>query len=195
MIMKLIRFEERLVEVPYGMDFKGYLIIQLDMRDMQDIMLLKSHLDEDLFKITDFNQGVMEIVDRNIFRDIGVRREDKIDALNRLHEQMNLILRTELRETPTSIKGSALWNYRDTLRKVENAVQDAKHQLSRRYKNMQKCIEELTKEEIDTLGLNVNYAEFAQSDFLAIAYKEKDSLSGDGDLIESLESLYRQDIN
>jgi len=193
--MQLIQFEERLVEKPYGIDFVGYLIIQLDMRDMQDIMLLKSHLNKELFKIIDSNKGIMEIVNHNIFCDISVRREDKIDALNRLHEQMNYILLTELQETPTTIKKSALYNYQRILREVESAVRDAEFRLSMRYGSMQKCIEELTEEEIDTLGLNVNYAEFAQSDFLAIAYKEKDSLCTDSQLIASLESLYKHDLD
>lgn len=193
--MKLIRFEERLVEVPYGKDFKGYLIVQLDFRDMDDIMLIKSHLDADLFDIIDFNKGVMEIVDCNIFCDLRMRREDKVDACNRLYEQMHFILMTELKETPTKTKKSALGNYRRTLYDVENAVRTAKGSLLRRYKDMQKLIDELTEEEIDALGLNVNYAEFAVKDFLAIAYKENEFLCADSKLIESLESAYKQDVD
>ena len=56
---------------------------------------------------------------------------------------------------------------------MENAVRTAKGSFLRRYKDMQKLIDELTEEEIDALGLNVNYAEFAVKDFHAIAYKEK----------------------
>ena len=193
--MKLIRFEERLVEFPYGKDFQGYLIIQLDMRDMQDIMLIKSHLDGDLFEIIDFNKGIMEIVDRNIFCDLRMRREDKVSACDRLYEQMHFILRTELKETPTCAKVSALSNYRRTLYAVENAVQSVQNCLSRRYKDMQKLIDELTEEEIDAVGLNVNYAEFVVKDFLAIAYKEKESLCADSKLIESLEYAYKRDID
>ena len=108
---------------------------------------------------------------------------------------MHFILMTELKETPTRTKRSALGNYRRTLYDVENAVQSAQNCLSRRYKGMQKLIDELTEEEIDAVGLNVNYAEFVVKDFLAIAYKEKESLCADSKLIESLESAYKRDID
>ena len=60
--MKLIRFEERLVEFPYGKDFQGYLIVQLDFRDMDDIMLIKSHLDGDLLRHLGLSKMRMEDV-------------------------------------------------------------------------------------------------------------------------------------
>ena len=47
----------------------------------------------------------------------------------------------------------------------------------------QKLIDELTEEEIDALGLNVNYAEFMVDDFLALVYKEKEFLCADSKLI------------
>ncbi|MDA7432318.1 hypothetical protein N8506_00385 [Synechococcus sp. AH-601-N23] len=190
--MQLIRFEERVYKYPCSQDFIGYLIIQLDTRDMQDIMLIKSSLDENSFKIIDFKKGIIEILDYNIFTSLRMRREDKVDACHRLWDQMHLIL-TELRDTPTHSKRFALQNYRTILQDIDFETR-LKSLLSKRYNVMQKYIKELTEEEIEVLGLNVNYAEFSLNDFNAIVHKEKDSPCIDGEVIATLESAYSQGI-
>jgi hypothetical protein len=161
---------------------------------MQDIVLLKDSIDENHLSVVDHEEGIMEFTDFNIFSGLNIRRQDKVDARDRLCEQMDLI-RTELQDIPTHFKKSALMNYMRNLREIDSYVQSAEYALSRRKMYMHECIDKLTKEEIDTLGLNVNYEEFSRIDFNAIAYKEKHSLCIDSELIASLESAYDKDID
>jgi len=199
--MQLIEFETRLVKdknndrYPYA--FKIYAKVSLSFQDVKDIELIKTQLTSEFLESVNWEEGTafFEPFVTNEFKH-RFRKEETINAYYRCCEELNGIFEKYLEYTHNVDKRESslniyYWN-EDCIRREVLALMES---LESRNKSIRDCVDSLSSEECELLGIKDIYSDFKENELLDFINKEKGSQCTDGEVIASLESAYSQGID
>ena len=195
--MQLIEFETRLEKPeewerqPYA--FKTYARVSLNVQDAKDIELVKTTLSDEFLESINWEESTafFETFYLGDYKN-RFRKEEKIDAFNRLARQFGKI-KEESRDL--SEKRGLLDTHYFYGSNVERTLCSLKRSLEIHNEMIQKCISTFSSEECKLLGIKDLYPENIGDQIYDLVNTEKDSPCTDGEVIASLESAYTQGID
>ena len=175
--MQLIEFETRLEkgekwENPYK--FKTYAKVSLNFQDAKDIELIKTQLTSEFLESIDWEEGTAFFEPFYLSKcSHRYRKEETIDALTRIANKLNQV-HAECKEFSEMDKKERLldqyyWNKSC----IERQLHSFKESLETRQTRIQDCINTLSSEECELLGIKDVYVESSEIDLWDVVYREK----------------------
>ena len=201
--MKLLGFETRLerddCNTYQPCKFKTYAKVSLSVQDARDVELVWSSLDNTFRESIDWEEGTAFF--QPFFKERWECRyqiKEKVDAFLRLNKQLQGVY--------NAMEESKDWkNYFEKNRKlnfyfhnkklIEVVTEDLKQILRMRNDFIRNCIDSLTFEECQFVGVKDVYEEFDENDLIGLVSKVKDPHYVDTEVIASLESAYDKIID
>ena len=196
--MELIEFETRLEKndendmFPYR--FKNYAKVSLSFQDAKDIELIKTKLPNQFLESIDWEEGTAFFEMFHLSWKHSFRKEETIDAYYRMSDQLNEI-RSESKEQLCDKKQSSLNRYHCNQHCLKRESLALVESLQSRNKYIRECIDSLSSEECELLGIKDIHPEFKEHEFIEFMNREKDSPCTGGEVIASPESAYSQGID